>query len=697
MAKAGTLSVKIVGDTAPFERSMKGLRSKVGGAAKAIGKAGALGFGLAGTAAVTGAFKVAEFGDEVAKSSQKAGLGVEQFQELRFAFGQGGVEAATFDTALQKFNKRLGESATTGGTADEAFERLGVNLRDADGNVRDAGGAMDEVLPKLAAISSDAERAAVAGDLFGQRAGPELAAALSDGVGGIDEAREKAQELGIVMSEEAAENAEEFTDKWDDIKQSALGLLRTGLTPVMGFMSDRLFPFLQQTAIPALRDVGDWFRDKIPPAIAKAQDVAEDLADKWEDVFPAIKEAVEDVWDVLKDTFDFLKDNKPILIGVATAIGVGLVAAFLSWAAAAASAAAATIAATAPVLAIGAAIAALTAGVIWAYQNWGVFRDAVDAVASFLTGTVWPAVKAGAKWLGDTLAPAIADVAGWFADTLVPAVADVVEWIADKLAPVVKRHVDFLTNTVIPTIGKVASWFTGTLVPAVSDVVTWIADRLGTVIRTNVDYFNNYVIPMIQSVAGWFNDTLVPAISGVVDWLGDMLTEAGEVVSGIKSVFDDAVSFFTGLPGRISDAASGAFDGISNAALSAFNAVVRFWNSTAGQISFELPSWVPGGIGGKGFSMPTFDQISMGGKGGGHPTAGLPALEDGGRVLKTGLAVVHRGERFSGTRNQHPIGDGREVVIPVMLDGREIARSEAFIDEFGQVQARRSLNSAGAA
>lgn len=38
--------------------------------------------------------------------------------------------------------------------------------------------------------------------------------------------------------------------------------------------------------------------------------------------------------------------------------------------------------------------AALAAGLIYAYNRFEGFRNVVDAVASFLTGTVWPAMQA---------------------------------------------------------------------------------------------------------------------------------------------------------------------------------------------------------------------------------------------------------------------------------------------------------------
>ena len=79
---------------------------------------------------------------------------------------------------------------------------------------------------------------------------------------------------------------------------------------------------------------------------------------------------------------------RPILLAVAIAIGGALVASFIAWAAAAASAAVATIAATWPILAIGAAIGLFVAGLIWAYNNVGFFRNAVNLMRDEL-GTLF--------------------------------------------------------------------------------------------------------------------------------------------------------------------------------------------------------------------------------------------------------------------------------------------------------------------
>ena len=55
----------------------------------------------------------------------------------------------------------------------------------------------------------------------------------------------------------------------------------------------------------------------------------------------------------------------------------------------------------------------------------------------------------------------------------------------------------------------------------------------------------------------------------------------------------------------------------------AFNSIARLWNNTIGKLSFELPSWLPGDLGGKGFSVPK-----------------IPMLANGGIVTSPTLAIV---------------------------------------------------------
>ncbi len=76
MAKSGTLKVRVLGDTGPFEKKLKGLKGSIGGLAGMVTKVGVTSFVALTSAAIGATFKLATMGDEIAKSAQKAGVGV---------------------------------------------------------------------------------------------------------------------------------------------------------------------------------------------------------------------------------------------------------------------------------------------------------------------------------------------------------------------------------------------------------------------------------------------------------------------------------------------------------------------------------------------------------------------------------------------------------------------------------------------
>ena len=87
---------------------------------------------------------------------------------------------------------------------------------------------------------------------------------------------------------------------------------------------------------------------------------------------------------------------------------------------------------------------------------------------------------------------------------------------------------------------------------------------------------------------------------------------ATAVWSWVKDKFNDLVSFFTGLPGRLAGIFSGMWDGIYSAFRSVINAVIGLWN----KLHFTLPSidlGPLGKIGGGDIGVPHINPLAAGG------------------------------------------------------------------------------------
>jgi hypothetical protein len=103
-------------------------------------------------------------------------------------------------------------------------------------------------------------------------------------------------------------------------------------------------------------------------------------------------------------------------------------------------------------------------------------------------------------------------------------------------------------------------------------------------------------------------------------------------MAAFKTAIDFAVKYFKfiwSIPGKIKDIFSRIGGWISAPFRAGFNAVARAWNNTIGRLSWSIPGWVPG-IGGNSISAPR-----------------LPTFQTGSsEILRTGLAMVHKGEKI---------------------------------------------------
>jgi hypothetical protein len=187
-------------------------------------------FAAAATGAALGVFKfvdsVATTGDEIIKTSKKIGTGVEELQRLRFAADRSGADVKKMDLAIKNLSKGMQDMADGSGLLlRNAIEELGIQLDDLQGLTAEEkigliGDAMKEV-------EDEGQRTALAMNIFGSRAGPELVPLLLEGSKGIKALGDEAERLGLVMGEDAAKQSEVFVDRMTDLKAVLTGVKNT--------------------------------------------------------------------------------------------------------------------------------------------------------------------------------------------------------------------------------------------------------------------------------------------------------------------------------------------------------------------------------------------------------------------------------------------------------------------------------------
>ena len=124
--------------------------------------------------------------------------------------------------ALQRFTRRAAEAAQGTGEAKDALAQMGIALRDQSGNLRSSEDLLGDVADAFARIEDPAERVRLAFKLFDSE-GVALVNLLRGGSGALEEMRERARDLGIVLDEHLVRDAERARTELDTLCSGDLG------------------------------------------------------------------------------------------------------------------------------------------------------------------------------------------------------------------------------------------------------------------------------------------------------------------------------------------------------------------------------------------------------------------------------------------------------------------------------------------
>lgn len=243
-ALRGVLSL----DSAAFETGAKRSKAamgdlerrmvRLGGKFEAVGRKMTVGLTLpmAGAAAVAvkSSLKVI---DAQAKMAQSFGTTVKSLQVLERAADLSGVSMGEVQQATIQLTKRLSQAAGGTGAAAKALTRLHLNAQQLQRLPLDE--RLAKIQAALAQYVPEAERAAVASELFGSRAG--LIFTRIDG-SALRTATDDIERFGVAVSEVDADQIEHTNDAISRLGLVGRGVsnqLAVGLAPTLEWLSDQ--------------------------------------------------------------------------------------------------------------------------------------------------------------------------------------------------------------------------------------------------------------------------------------------------------------------------------------------------------------------------------------------------------------------------------------------------------------------------
>ncbi len=182
--------------------------------------------------------------DRLDELAQSTGTTTEFLSSMTIALKTSSVEVEQFAKGMERMMRNMQDAGNGIGEAKEAFELLGVEIKNSDGTLRNTEDLFKEFADRFASLPDGAEKTAIAMKVFG-RAGADLIPVLNMGSAGLAEMQAQAERLGLVIGTEAAKEAAYLTDQFDILKMSGEGLARTVGLAIVPQLNEMIRTFVE--------------------------------------------------------------------------------------------------------------------------------------------------------------------------------------------------------------------------------------------------------------------------------------------------------------------------------------------------------------------------------------------------------------------------------------------------------------------
>ncbi|MEP9372619.1 hypothetical protein [Mesorhizobium sp. KR1-2] len=635
------------------------LRNQLGRVVSAAKTAGAeigrmarnVGIALAGMAAGAGAIlaRVARSSNDAAAGAERLGISMRAYQGLGYAARRSGADISEMEAAMKDLNGKVLDAVNGNKELRAGFRRMGVELRDANGNLRSTEDIFVDIASAFSRVPDGAKKSAAAMALMGN-AGVKMIPLLNRGGDSLRDMMDEAERLGLIIDEKTAEGFKQLSEDMHRLQAVATGFQNTIASKLLPMFAPLLKSFTEwaiaNREVIATR-ITDWI-ERIPGILGQAEQAGRAWLEALSPIGSAIAWIVEQLgpfhsgisglsvliggkllvtlWPLLRALSGLGLVIGKMALGpfvamfaqlfTAVRAGMGVMAAFN------------LVLAANPIGAVILAVAALAAAAYLIYRNWDavvpyfmglwaavkrVFNGVVEFVAGVFSGDfarAFSGIEEIAAGLLDyftgfwsPIVDAFRTFLGWvdgqFGTGLLAAFDSVVAGIREAFAPLgaflSERWADI--RAIFEGFGDfLAGVFTGDLTRAFDGLKTIAAGLLG--------YFTGFWSPIVDAfrtflgwVDGQFGTGLLAGFDSVVAGIREAFAPLGAFLSerwaDIRAIFEGFGDFLAGV---FTGDLTRAFDGLKTIAAGLLGYFTGFWSPVYDAFRSFL-GWVDGQFG----------------------------------------------------------------------------------------------------
>ena len=277
---------------------------------------------VAGTTAVaTGlsalTLKSALAADDLNTLAKQSGFSTADIQKWQYASDLIDVSIDDIVKSAAKMKKNM---ISTSSTTVDAWNRLGIKVKDSNGQLRNSTTVFYETLTALSKVQNETERDTLAMTLFGKSA-DSLAGIVDDGGAALQELAGKAEKAGVIMSQDTLDSANALNDKVDTLKATVKGFAGKVGSELAGRTSKALDVVGSHFSKAFNTSPMDWLNGKLDTLMAKldswiAGGGLERLADLLVNGVQLGAQKAGDMLQKAGDALKWCKDHSDTLVNV---------------------------------------------------------------------------------------------------------------------------------------------------------------------------------------------------------------------------------------------------------------------------------------------------------------------------------------------------------------------------------------------